>query len=80
MSHPFDLYCKKHPERLIDDEFRPDRLCRECGLQAQNAGYRYADAHWADTPAPSQLERAPDGRIIGSEHPHGISHTRMDRK
>lgn len=79
MSHPFDLYCKKHPDRLIDDEFRPDRLCRECGLQAWNAGVRIADATWADAPTPRAPEKAPDGRTLGSEYPHGFSHTMGDR-
>lgn len=46
----FDLHCRKHPERLIDDRARPERMCAECYIAAWNAGARYADKHWADDP------------------------------
>ncbi len=69
MSHPFDLMCKNHPERVIDERGRADRFCSECYINACNAGARWADAHWADTPAPRyQDERSPDGRSIYADH------------
>lgn len=50
MSHPFDLMCKNHPEREIDERGRADRFCSECYIKAWNAGARVADATWADDP------------------------------
>lgn len=69
MPHPFDLNCKHHPERLIDDRARPDRLCAECYIEAFNGGSRKADAHWAENPVvhPSD-EKSPDDRSIQAEH------------
>ena len=65
MSHVFDLFCKNHPERLIDPMGRPDWLCRECYINAWNAGARQADAHWADNPQQrAENEKSVDGRLI----------------
>ena len=69
MSHPFDLMCKRHPERPIDEKFgRPDRICHECVIAAWNQGARIADATWHQNP-PARHETAPDGRTLGSEYP-----------
>ncbi len=75
MSHPFDLMCKRHPEREIDPDGRADRLCTECLEMACNEGARWADAHWADNPNPAARplalpERSTDGRYIGLEYSH----------
>ena len=69
MSHPFDLMCRNHPERVIDERGRWDCFCTECYINAWNAGARQADATWADRPRTRyQDERAPDGRSIYADH------------
>ena len=52
MPHPFDLYCKNHPGRIIDDRSRDlnERMCTACYILAWNMGAAIADAHWADDP------------------------------
>lgn len=69
MPHPFDLNCKHHHERQIDDRARSDRLCAECYIEAYNGGARKADAFWAENPAvhPGD-EKSLDGRSIQAEH------------
>lgn len=70
MSHPFDLMCKNHPDRKIDETFgRADRLCNICVINAWNAGARAADAGWHRNPPPRQPEPSVDGRALGSEYP-----------
>lgn len=50
MSHPFDLFCKNHPERLVCNSGRPDHLCEQCYENAYNAGAAIADATWWQQP------------------------------
>lgn len=70
MSQPFDLMCKNHPQRPVDETFgRADMLCNICVINAWNAGAFKADATWHRNPAPRQPEPSVDGRAIGSEYP-----------